>query len=193
MYSRYSGCSKFAVDLFLRVSLEVLQVDVEGWHVVVGAVSVLDGDVLQQLGEWLQQLREGQVVLHGHHLHFLVGQNSQGGTVVVLQPAVLYSTMYHHSATYVPRVRDDSSSSYLHPVLGGGSLLDSSRHDSGHSHPADRSWPRPWPRHQPLADHWPDLDHLPLWNRKITASVLESPRSELRGGVVHFMQIFCFL
>jgi len=44
---------------------------VEGGHVVIGPVHVLDGDVRGELGEGLEEFREGEVVLMRHRLRIL--------------------------------------------------------------------------------------------------------------------------
>ena len=73
----------------MRIFLEVLQHNVEGGHIVIRPVDVLDGDVVEHLGEGLQQLGECEVVLVGNCLHVIVSQNSQQRAVVVLNPFLI--------------------------------------------------------------------------------------------------------
>ena len=70
----------------MRIFLEVLQHNVEGGHIVIRPVDVLDGDVGEHLGKGLQQLGECEVVLVGDRLHVIMGKNRQQGAVVVLDP-----------------------------------------------------------------------------------------------------------
>ena len=63
--------------LFVWVLLEVLQHNVKRWHIVVCSVSVLDSNVSEHLGEGLQELREGEVVLVGNCLHVIMRENRQ--------------------------------------------------------------------------------------------------------------------
>ena len=73
----------------MRIFLEVLQHNVEGGHIVIRPVDVLDGDIGEHLGERLQQLGECEVVLVGNCLHVIVSQNSQQRAVVVLNPFLI--------------------------------------------------------------------------------------------------------
>ena len=70
----------------MRVLLKVLQYNVKRRDIVVRPVGVLDGDVREHLGEGLQELCEGEVVLVGNCLHIIVSENRQQGAVVVLDP-----------------------------------------------------------------------------------------------------------
>ena len=63
--------------LFVWVLLEVLQHNVKRRHIVVRPVSVLDGDISEHLGEGLQELCEGKVVLVGNCLHIIMRENRQ--------------------------------------------------------------------------------------------------------------------
>ena len=59
----------------MGVLLEVLQHNVQRGHVMVCPISVLDGDVREHLGEGLQELSEGEVVLVGNCLYIVVSEN----------------------------------------------------------------------------------------------------------------------
>ena len=59
----------------MGVLLEVLQHNVQRGHVMVGPVGVFDGDVREHLGEGLQELSEGEVVLVGNCLYIVVSEN----------------------------------------------------------------------------------------------------------------------
>ena len=70
----------------MGVLLEVLQHNVQRWHIMIRPIGVLDGDVGEHLGEWLEELGEGEVVLVSDRLHVIMGKNRQQGAVVVLDP-----------------------------------------------------------------------------------------------------------
>ena len=73
----------------MGVLLEVLQHNVQRWHIMIRPIGVLDGDVGEHLGKGLQQLGECEVVLVGNCLHVIVSQNSQQRAVVVLNPFLI--------------------------------------------------------------------------------------------------------
>ena len=63
---------QLGVDTLLGLLPPVLQHQGQAGHVVIAAVHILDRDICPHLGEWLQQLSEGQVVLTGYQFCVLI-------------------------------------------------------------------------------------------------------------------------